>query len=638
MSKSIEPQLCTIESYLKLDKESTFLIPEYQRPYVWEREQCEKLWQDINEQIDNENNSSYFFGTIIINCNNQNKELALIDGQQRTTTFILLLKALLLKINESISNSKEDQESESLLNGLKERRKTILSILYKAEAEDISLKPSEEKDRKIQEKQSIYKNQSNTDFFKDEIDNILKPTSFDEIKKIVYKKPKAKKEESKYSRYFINFKYFWEKAKDLEAPALNVFTKTLTNKCQLIQIKSWDFEQAVNMFNTLNGDGVPLRDSDIIFGKLYSKAQSQKQLDEFSNIWLSNKNKLSDLYKNGIFKFKSKYHLDENPDFDPVFTQYMYYLRAHEALRDNKETVDTSSPGLRTFFCNSNNKYIDEPIVFINKINTILDVWNRLSNFNILKVLLNFNSNLLYFIPSFFIEKLSIINNTNYENDSEIKLFLSQLLRLFALYEIDKRGGTYSSSIFRGFLFRKIIKFVNNKVSALDVCQEFDKQISSTWKIDEVKELIMYSDSDALVFLNEYLFAEETNYEFDISKPDIEHIMPKSGRNNNFIKKDANIAVNDNNVEFESYLNRIGNKILLELEINRSLGNSWFKSKLTGKVNDKKNLGYRGSIYPLARHLVKTFDPDQNPLWTKEQIDEYSKKAGERISKFIFNI
>ena len=57
---------------------------------------CDKLWTDITDFIESESKRDpYFFGTIIINCENNDEEFSLIDGQQRTTTFMLLLKALL---------------------------------------------------------------------------------------------------------------------------------------------------------------------------------------------------------------------------------------------------------------------------------------------------------------------------------------------------------------------------------------------------------------------------------------------------------------------------------------------------------------------------------------------------------------
>ena len=101
LAKEIEPKLKKIGNYLKLEKDAIFTIPNYQRAYSWQLYNCEKLWQDIENFIAGDSKDRYFFGTIIINCQENDTKLSLIDGQQRTTTFLLLLKALLIKINKS---------------------------------------------------------------------------------------------------------------------------------------------------------------------------------------------------------------------------------------------------------------------------------------------------------------------------------------------------------------------------------------------------------------------------------------------------------------------------------------------------------------------------------------------------------
>lgn len=139
MAKNIEPKLQKIGDYLKLEDDTTFIIPEYQRPYSWSIENCDKLWQDIVDFTENKSKDNYFFGTIIINCQDNDTRYELIDGQQRTTTFFLLLKALLIRINYLVDRiNTNDEDSIGLLNGLKARRRKILRILYKAEEEEIS--------------------------------------------------------------------------------------------------------------------------------------------------------------------------------------------------------------------------------------------------------------------------------------------------------------------------------------------------------------------------------------------------------------------------------------------------------------------------------------------------------------------
>lgn len=74
-----------------------FIIPEYQRPYSWEEDQCETLWEDILKTFDSgEDNDmpEYFLGSIVTYQEGSKKELSVIDGQQRITTFTLIFRAL----------------------------------------------------------------------------------------------------------------------------------------------------------------------------------------------------------------------------------------------------------------------------------------------------------------------------------------------------------------------------------------------------------------------------------------------------------------------------------------------------------------------------------------------------------------
>ena len=96
-TKNIEPKLRLISEYTLLEKDDVFEIPQYQRAYSWTILHCTKLWQDVESFIDSGAEDPYFFGTIIVDCSTPN-HLSLIDGQQRTTTFLLLLKALQLRL------------------------------------------------------------------------------------------------------------------------------------------------------------------------------------------------------------------------------------------------------------------------------------------------------------------------------------------------------------------------------------------------------------------------------------------------------------------------------------------------------------------------------------------------------------
>ena len=175
----------------------------------------------------------------------------------------------------------------------------------------------------------------------------------------------------------------------------------------------------------------------------------------------------------------------------------------------------------------------------------------------------------------------------------------------------------------------------------LEIKDDFDKHIKEKWGKDKssIKASLLDYDKNMLVYLNEYLVAKEiardnkTDLSFNIgAKLDIEHIMPYSGKNLSQIRTDANISDGE---EFKSMVNKLGNKILLEEKINRTIGNEWFRTKVTTDVKDR--IGYKDSCYPIARLLVEQYQNSMKPYWTKEDIIKATEKASERILNFIFN-
>ncbi|MCQ2777472.1 DUF262 domain-containing protein [Helicobacter pylori] len=110
---------------------TVFSIPVYQRNYTWKEENCKKLLEDIISIL--QNKKTHYMGSItyILHLIDDEKslrqlqEFVIIDGQQRVTTIMLLLKAIETKIpNEEIK-----KEIDNLLNltGQRLRLKPIKS-------------------------------------------------------------------------------------------------------------------------------------------------------------------------------------------------------------------------------------------------------------------------------------------------------------------------------------------------------------------------------------------------------------------------------------------------------------------------------------------------------------------------------
>ena len=75
-------------------QECFYIVPDYQREYVWTDKEVQQLLEDIDEQIDAGSDKEYFVGMILVSPGTQKNHFEVIDGQQRLTTFYLLMCAL----------------------------------------------------------------------------------------------------------------------------------------------------------------------------------------------------------------------------------------------------------------------------------------------------------------------------------------------------------------------------------------------------------------------------------------------------------------------------------------------------------------------------------------------------------------
>lgn len=597
MAKEIEPKLQTIGVYLK--KSDIFRIPEYQRAYSWNISNCDKLWQDIESYIEQDVEDPYFFGTIIIDCSMEGY-LNLIDGQQRTTTFLLLLKAMHLRITEILKNMADTEEAAGLRRSLQQSLDFIFEILYRA---DVRKQIEIEKDWNKAKGVKILENVSINELHKDELKNIIKAPTFADAEKMVYKFPRKQKD-NKYTNFFRNFKSFYERLHTYQESNLDVLVNGFLNKCQIIEIKSWQIEQAITMFNSLNSTGMPLSDADIISAHLFSHAPIKA---DFKKIWEPIIRQADELGQKKIV------------NIDSVLQQFMYINRSKE---HQYEEGQLTTPGVRKYYTVLYPTLLEDPISLCNNFSRILRIWNKIQEYPVTKLLLKFNENFKLFLISYLFrvpeEEISEHNVTP---------IMECLLRLFALLEVGDFG--FSSRYFKTFLFNENFKLVDPNYSIGNIIEDFDSHINSTWKKEDVMLGLKEYDKNILVYLNEYIYAKEHGLYFDFipDKVNVEHIMPASGHNIDAIRIDAGMTKE----EFDDMVNLLGNKILLEEDINKYIGRDWFKTKKGTLVQDKK--GYIGSKFGIATAL-SSYPSD---AWGKDDIAKANQKATERICNFIFN-
>lgn len=105
---SLNPRHFTVKELLQ---GRLFRIPDYQRAYSWETRQREELFGDIKEAHTSQ--QDHFMATIVGLANSKRtigadefQEVDLVDGQQRLTTIIILLKS----IENILDDSDTDEE------------------------------------------------------------------------------------------------------------------------------------------------------------------------------------------------------------------------------------------------------------------------------------------------------------------------------------------------------------------------------------------------------------------------------------------------------------------------------------------------------------------------------------------------
>ena len=140
--KTLDPHLWNLENLFKF----MYNVPVYQRPYSWDKEQIDVLLSDIIGAYKSESkNEGYYTGNIIVFDKNDKingliTKYDIIDGQQRITSFALVLLALY-----SASLTIGVSETDKTLNNIKEALWKYVDRSYHKDHKTVSLNSIEKK-------------------------------------------------------------------------------------------------------------------------------------------------------------------------------------------------------------------------------------------------------------------------------------------------------------------------------------------------------------------------------------------------------------------------------------------------------------------------------------------------------------
>ncbi|WQU11514.1 DUF262 domain-containing protein [Helicobacter pylori] len=258
------------DSHLRdiLKDELYYQIPIYQRPYQWTEENCEKLLDDLFFNYEDDRESDYFCGSLVLILISEDSKKAktydIVDGQQRLSTFILLAKVLAALYSERLTEESKDYLKESLITKYGKKDRLNFNAMGFNSKKDFQYALTSFNDAPVSNAKNNY------------------------LKNAICLKNYLRKKEIEDINDFIEWLYF---------------------KVVFITITCPDADKALRIFNVLNARGLALNATDIFKGELLKHAKEHER-EEFVSRW-------NDLYQKCS---------DNDLKIETLFSWYLTYL------------------------------------------------------------------------------------------------------------------------------------------------------------------------------------------------------------------------------------------------------------------------------------------------------------------------
>lgn len=279
--------------------EDQYVIPEYQRPYCWNRDTLYQMYSDIMSAYSHQQ-EDYFIGTIIL-ARSEGEEQnfpQIVDGQQRIVTLWLFLKVMYLLVPDMKKIRKSLEVEQWNGNYVSKIKSNVRDSDDPFQME--TLWKLEELDKPVKDDSPLI---SNYIFLKEWLSEYFSRIS--------------NEKKQSFIKYFINQVY-------LLPIELKGKTQSEAN------------DKALTIFETFNNRGQNLEDADIFKAKLYDKASSVGKTEDFLDRWSMIKENCE----------------DARLKIDDLFKIYSHVLRG-------KQGVTTFEKSLRDFFV----KDLESPLI-----------------------------------------------------------------------------------------------------------------------------------------------------------------------------------------------------------------------------------------------------------------------------------
>ena len=548
--KNIQTETRTIKEIFSANK-TDFLIPDYQRPYSWTENECQTLWYDFCDfaipdgdktAFDNDKDE-YFLGVIITFRNEQGQD-EVVDGQQRLTTLLLLMRAFYRELGG---------DDGAYLKPIEYLGECIWKTDELGELDKSSLKINSE---------------------------LLREDTKAELKKILSTGAVTKADKSTYAE---NYRFFQEAIQDLKKElgekTLQYLPARIMNNCFITQLRVESQDFALQMFYTLNADGQSLSATDIFKAVMYKfyKSEGESACEEFAARW-------QELENRAAKTFGKEHHINPPAPLEFLFNCYSYRNKD----RVNKNVRREYEP---------NNYEVLRRKETLDDLFSLLDFFDDLLNQNSLRfpikavryahILFRAKNVFVWFPMAHYF--LSERDERNHIDGDDFAEFLERLLAFFLAHVITKPN----TQALRGFSFRTLSDLKNPVPSGKNSYTFSEEVIRTEMKIFNVKST---NNLMKMLVLNWWTFRDENQPLPPIEKKlEVEHIFPKS------LADSFESFTNKNSV------NLLGNLALLEHGKNNNAASHRFTDKRKVYLGFEKNGKFQpGTLNRELQRLAQT--------------------------------
>lgn len=235
-----------------------FVIPDYQRPYAWTKDEAGELLTDLLSMMGDDENvqvgslPTYFLGSVVLIKEEGNPQSIVVDGQQRLTTLTILLAAL-----------REVGEDDGLTEFLYQRKQR--HVIGSEDRYRLTVRAEDE--------EFFRKYVQDREGFRQLLD--LQLGGLDDSQKNMAE----------------NGKLFNDVLSELTVKRRNQLVGFLLNQCVVIVVTSLDKDAAYRIFSVLNDRGLDLSHTDILKAEIIGDLP-EKEVSLYAKKWVELENKL----------------------------------------------------------------------------------------------------------------------------------------------------------------------------------------------------------------------------------------------------------------------------------------------------------------------------------------------------------